>query len=112
MPTFEIPFPPKHLSPNARVHFMALAKAKKGYRSECGWLAKAANIPAPVGRVRVRLEFYPRTRAAYDQDNAIASIKAGIDGIADALGVDDSLFDLEPIFHSEPVKGGKVVVTI
>jgi hypothetical protein len=44
-------------------------------------------------------------------DNRIAQFKAGQDGIAQALAVDDSRF--EPTYRrGDPVKGGKVVVEI
>lgn len=59
--------------------------------------------------IPVTITFHPPTKRRYDLDNRIASFKAGQDGIAQALAVDDSRF--EPTYkRGEPVKGGKVVV--
>lgn len=87
---FTLPWPPKELSPNARLHHMAKARAKKMYRSACGWTAKqqgAGRIDAE--RLTVHIQFVPPDRRARDVDNMLASIKAGLDGLADVIGVDD-----------------------
>ena len=40
-------------------------------------------------------------------------MKSALDGVADALGINDKKFHiLEPIFKEEVTKGGKVVVTL
>src|SRR5687767_2435467 len=64
------------------------------------------------GRVRWSATFYPKTRNAIDDDNARSSLKAYQDGIANALGINDSQFDAPTIHFGEPVKGGRVVVSI
>ena len=46
------------------------------------------------GDVHLRVTHHPKPGRAPDQDNAIASFKAYQDGLADALGVDDSRFYL------------------
>ena len=109
----ELPLPPRGLHPNSRLHYQALARLKKAYKHDCWALTKEAGAKAPTeGRIRLHIEWWPRTANAYDQDGAIASMKAGLDGIALALGVDDSRFDLAPVFHMEPVKGGRVAVRL
>jgi hypothetical protein len=42
----------------------------------------------------------------------VAAFKAARDGIADALGVDDSRFVCHPLVRSDVRKGGEVVVKI
>ncbi len=44
--------------------------------------------------LHVTLTFYAPTRRSYDLDNALSSLKAGVDGLADVLGVDDSKWSL------------------
>lgn len=44
-------------------------------------------------------------------DNCIAAMKAGLDGLADVLGVDDSRWELAATM-GEPRKGGAVAVTV
>ncbi len=57
-----------------------------------------------------RIDFFPPNRARRDDDNAIAAFKAGRDGIADALKVDDARFQIVPVMHREA--RACVVVTV
>lgn len=107
-----LPYPPAKLSPNARLHWRAKAKAVKSYRAECGFelLAQGVNrMPS----VSLKLTFCPPDRRRRDRDNAIHAFKAGQDAIADITGIDDSQFQVTyaPGF-GEPVPGGQVIVEI
>lgn len=88
-------WPPKELSPNARNHWAVIARAKRIYRTEC-WAAtkEVSKSLALIGNYKIPLEvtFYPPSKRHYDLDNCLASIKAGLDGIADALQVNDHRF--------------------
>lgn len=115
----ELPWPPKELSPNARVHFHDKAKATKVYRDGAYWLTKTAysrgelmlsELPAE-GEVILRCEFHPPDKRRRDLDGMFSSIKAGLDGIADSLEVNDHRFGFQ-IHRREPCKGGRVVVSI
>lgn len=106
-----LPWPNKGLSPNARLHHMALAKLKAAYRKQCGLLASQHKQTIP-GRPALVLEFSPPDRRKRDRDNLLASMKSGIDGVCDALGVDDSLFDPLVVSMKGPVKGGAVILRI
>ena len=87
MMTLVMPWPSTDLSPNARVHWAVLARAKKAYREACGWQAKAQGARRlSAERLEVTFTFYPPTKRRIDLDNCIARMKAGIDGIADQLG--------------------------
>lgn len=108
----DLPWPPKELSPNARVHWTKKAKAAKAYRLECFILAKAAGITAPEGKILWTVEFFPPSRRAYDDDNLLARIKALRDGVADALCVDDRRFVTQFSVSETVIKGGMVRVTI
>jgi crossover junction endodeoxyribonuclease RusA len=46
---YEFPWPPRALSPNARVHWRTLAKAKREYKEGCGWIVRAGFVPVPLG---------------------------------------------------------------
>lgn len=63
-------------------------------------------------RIQWSATFYPKTANAIDDDNARASLKSYQDGFALALGIDDKLFDAPRIQFGEPVKGGRVCVTL
>lgn len=111
--TLDLPWPPRGLSPNARpAHWAVLARAKKGYRARCRAIALAAGcggvLGAPAERLAVHLIFVPPNRRSRDWDNLLASMKAGLDGVADALGVDDGRWRLSMEVVGEPLKGGVV----
>lgn len=107
----KLPWPPTGLSPNARNHWAKLAKLKKAYREACFWQAMEQGArPMQASKLHLTLTFYPPTRRAYDLDNALARIKAGLDGLADVLKVDDKHWTLT-IKKGEGV-GGFVSVEI
>lgn len=95
MTELTLPWPPKELSPNARLHWAKLAKAKRCYREACAWTAQeqgAKRIAADS--LHLTLTFYPPTRRAFDLDGLLSRMKSGLDGLADVLGVDDSRWSL------------------
>lgn len=107
----EIPFPPRTLHPNARVHWAVLAKAKKKHRSDCYLLAKQKRVVFHTQQIPILIRWHPKTAHSFDADNAIASLKGALDGIAEAWGVDDSRFVLS-FEKMPPVKDGKVFIVI
>jgi crossover junction endodeoxyribonuclease RusA len=107
-----LPWPPKVLSPNARSHWATKSKAAKAYRAACFLLCLKAALPVPTGRALLSLEFVPPDRRRRDDDNCIAAFKSGRDGVAQALGIDDSRFVTQLQLSDETVKGGAVRVRI
>ena len=106
------PWPSPQLSPNARKHWAAAARAKKAYRARCRAIASAAGVGqvlAGKGALEVHLTFFPPDRRGRDWDNMLASMKSGLDGLADAAGVDDRHWRLG-FEVADPVKGGQVLV--
>lgn len=90
-----LPWPPRELSPNSRMHWRAKAARAKAYRADCNWLTRHAEPETPAdGPIPVRITFCPRDKRKRDLDNMLASFKAGLDGVADALGIDDSRFEI------------------
>jgi crossover junction endodeoxyribonuclease RusA len=108
-----LPWPPSALSPNARHgHWASLARARRAYRAACAWQAKAqgvGSLPADA-RPLVSITFVPPDRRARDRDNMLASIKAGLDGLADVLRCDDSRWRLR--IEVAPEVGGFVRVEV
>lgn len=106
--TFEVMWPPKELTPNAkrRKHWRSYSDITARYRQDCKDLAIAAKAK---GRI-VAVTFHPPDRRRRDDDGMIGAFKAGRDGIAEATGVDDHKFRPQYRF-GEPVRGGSVIVT-
>lgn len=111
MIVIDLPWPPSALSPNQRLHWREVAKVKKKYRSDCHMLTLAACSRKISGRHSLMLEFFPPDGRHRDRDNLLATMKAGIDGVADALGINDREFD--PVTVSMATeKGPRVRLTI
>ena len=113
--TICLPWPSKDLSPNARVHYRTKAAATKAYREQAYWLTRERfpfihQFPSD-GPIRLRFDFHPPDKRKRDLDNMLASCKAAIDGIADALEVNDQRFGFW-LSREAPVKGGKIIVSI
>ena len=96
--TVELPWPSADLSPNARIHYMAHARAKKTAKNHAWGWTKAAMGPLGIaakswiGPVAVNITFHPEMNRARDLDNMQARMKAALDGMALALGIDDTHF--------------------
>ncbi len=96
--TLRLPLPPRGCSKNGYKHWRTVSAARRGYREECGWEARAAwartTEPPAVKRI-VSLMFgtkHPDGRyAPKDVPNAIYAASALFDGLVDAgMLVDDS----------------------
>jgi len=109
-----LPWPDRKLSPNSREHHFVRARAAKKAR-EYAWGATLAVTGASpswaAAGARLHWQFSPPSRRRYDLDNLVAQHKAAQDGIADALGVDDSRF-ISTYSMGAPVRGGAVLVTV
>lgn len=107
-----LPWPPAGLSPNARLHWAQKSKLAKAYRRACHVLTLEAGLRGIdwEGDIHVWIDFYRPTRRTMDHDNCLSRIKSGLDGIADALGVNDSRFRPHP--YIQDAIGGMVKVRI
>lgn len=107
-------WPAPALSPNARFHWGKKASAVKAYRREGWYAALEAGVKVQFEKSQkytLFYDFYPPANYRYDDDNLIGRMKAGRDGIADALQVDDRNFKADGKLHPSDGKG-RVVVTL
>lgn len=111
-----LPFPSPDLSQNGRVHWARKAAATKSAREEARILALSAGWNAshglPDGRLHLWWDYYTPSRRRYDDDNLLGRCKAYRDGIADALGIDDSRFVSHPWIKGVARPDGEVRVRI
>jgi crossover junction endodeoxyribonuclease RusA len=108
MIAISLPWPDARLSPNGRGHWRVSHEAKQTAKANAFWIAKEAIGQAIARRpVHVAITFHPKSKRRQDDDNMLASNKAALDGVAQALGVDDSEWSIS-IKRGEPVKGGRV----
>ena len=85
--------PPRELSPNARCHYMQKWRAGKHFEHDAWALAINERMKkfAPFTNPVVNVTFIVKEKRIRDRDNAIASLKSALDGIAIALDFDDSI---------------------
>lgn len=90
------PWPPRQLNPNHHCHWRVKARFAKAYRH--AWRLLALQAKAKVADelknepLEIVVTFHPPDRRVRDRDNCISSIKSGMDGLADALRMNDRHF--------------------
>lgn len=120
-----LPWPPRGLSPNARLTVFAKARLFKAARNQAQILTKHAMAKAGVVSARLKGGEPPRYRAGTmnvqlictppvaryrDEDNLIATCKAYLDGCAAGLSVDDTTFHFrEQVWHKAEAPGSLVM---
>jgi crossover junction endodeoxyribonuclease RusA len=106
-----LPYPPRELSPNSRCHWRAKARIGKDYRRTVFYLCREANLSVAFnGKVHIALHFYPPDNRRRDMVTMVASCKFLLDGLAEALKINDERFVIHPALFIKT--GGEVVVKI
>lgn len=113
-PELTLPWPSRDLHPNSRGHWSKRAKAAKSARRAAFVLAVKAGWGGTMlkGPLYVWIDGYPADHRRRDADGLLSSLKPWLDGIADALGIDDRRFVPCTRIRDEVRKGGEVVVRI
>lgn len=105
-------WPPRCLHPNSRTHWAVKAKAAAEYREYAALAARSAGVQITWdGQIEVFITWFPPSKRRYDYDGLLSNLKAGLDGIADALGVDDYRFHPH-LNRGEPIKGGGIKIEL
>jgi Holliday junction resolvase RusA-like endonuclease len=121
MPTSELivtlPFPDRRLNPNNSKgrHWgsgVALRKAARVNAAHLTALASTGVRFEQAHELALVITFVQPDRRARDRDNLLAACKSMLDGVADALGVNDSQFEPVTIRRKYGMKPGAVVIEI
>ena len=111
--TVTLPFPDSRLSPNKRSDRRWLTNVRQMARNTGYFEAKSAGLSVPDHTpLHLFLTFCPPDGRRRDVDNLLSSSKATLDGIFQALGVDDSNVRLTTLEMGKRVKGGQTVLKI
>lgn len=110
-----VPWAHRYLSPNARVIWQLKHRIARQTRQTARLLTLVqfgcGNQAHPVdNRIEVVLIAHPRDKRKRDEDNIIASMKSTLDGIADALGVNDASFHFKELQFSDTRKPPEIEV--
>lgn len=106
-------WPPRILHPNSRPNPFAKAKAAKAYREYARVIAlQSGLIVSAEKKLHLHAIFFPADKRRRDIDGMLSNIKAGIDGIADGLGINDYAFRSASVEIGRVMKGGGVRISI
>ena len=106
--------PDPRLSPNARLHYMLLYKAKREAKEEAFVIARKEGVPTkPYHRVHITITYVSKDKRRRDMDNLLASSKGYIDGIVAAKVIeDDSVFNVSYSLYYEAGDKSKTIIEI
>ena len=114
-----LPWPPRQVFPNYRNshHWRRSWRQVKGQRAAARALTLEQIGRQEVPRDRegawtVHLDIYPPDLRRRDEDGMEGACKSALDGIADALRVDDSRFTITRAIHPPRRPHGAMVVTV
>lgn len=107
-----LPWPDPVLNPNQRKHWAVKKDAKRAAKQTAFAITYNTGVKLdPEKNYQVDLIFCPPNRSIRDLDNLQTSMKAALDGMCRALGIDDKM--IRPVPDWGPVvQGGKVEITI
>lgn len=117
-----LPFPNARLNPNRSkgVHWAATSALRKSARTSAYALTRVAALGTAwydVQRTKAEtvplvITFIQPDRRHRDRDNLLAACKPALDGVADALEINDSQFDPVTIRREYGAKPGAVRIEI
>lgn len=111
-----LPWPDANLNPNRSkgMHWGSTSALRKTARDAAFWLAWPSRLSGvrAASTFPLSITFVQPDRRARDRDNLLAALKPSLDGVADALGVNDSQFDPITIRREYGAKPGSVVVEV
>lgn len=115
----QLSFPASELMQNRREgrHWSYAHEAKVAQRQEAYLLARQSITQSgfelrPSARYRITMTFHPPDARRRDVSNLHAAMKAALDGIAEAMGIDDSAFTEHEQRMGAMRYGGCVAVTV
>ncbi len=116
-----LPWPDAKLNPNRSkgAHWASTSTLRKQARNYAFWSTRGAMLQwlaeckQPLtGPQSLTITFVQPDRRARDRDNLLAALKPSLDGVADALGINDSQFDPITIRREYGAKPGSVIVEV
>lgn len=86
MTSVTLPWPPKQLAANSRKDRRYTGQFRRDYKHTCWTLGKESKFRS----THLDITFHPPCGRRRDLDNMLSGIKYGLDGLALAMGIDDS----------------------
>jgi crossover junction endodeoxyribonuclease RusA len=113
----EISWPSPKLMPNRAIgrSWTGTYDLRQKYKAEAYTLACQALTPGCCPSdacYLIEITFHAPDRRPRDLDSLFSALKSALDGVADALGVNDVRFAQYVLARGEPIKGGRVVIGV
>lgn len=114
----ELSWPDSRLNPNRAkgMHWSATSNLRTQQKSDARLLTLRAmrqiGYVPPVGVLALTITFVQPDRRARDRDNLLAACKSMLDGVSQALGVDDQHFEPLTVRREYGKKPGAVLLEI
>jgi Holliday junction resolvase RusA-like endonuclease len=109
-------FPPAELNPNVKAHYMKKAKIGKREKAKGYYQAKEAigfnQLPSFPKYMMLELFIYPPDNRRHDNDNIFSALKWWLDGMCEALGIDDNQFIDTRQYKLTAASPGKIIAAI
>lgn len=108
-----LPYPDKILWPNGRGHHMAKHRAFKKHRQWAWNAAKATRLPSVGdGPLPIRVVVHGKaTGPLPDADGVVGACKSYLDGISEAIGINDRHF-AAPTVEFAPERTGRFIIEV
>lgn len=114
-----LPWPSAKLNPNRSNggHWSSTSALRKSARAQAQMLVAGVMQACSVARgaagpLALTITFIQPDRRARDRDNLLAALKPSLDGVADALGVNDAQFEPVLLRREYGAKPGAVRIEI
>lgn len=114
-----LPWPDRHLFPNDRCHWAVKAKQVKKHRRLAYYeaLEIQSAIPDAVRAdadqpIFYRIIYTPKINRHRDEDGIISSCKAYLDGISEAIGINDYRFHIRGCEALPAKRPGSIVIEL
>lgn len=117
--------PSRNLSPNVKCHWMIKARDAKKLKELAYWSARnhiqsssdAASLVRSLKHAKriaytVAVSWEKGRRGTQDEDNTLASLKAALDGVAQAIGRDDKCFTIRGVETERSQRLGTTTITL
>lgn len=113
-----LPWPDRRLFPNARVFWATKAKLVKSHRRLAYFEALKIQdaIPAEIRanesiKINYTIQCVPKINRHRDEDGILSACKSYLDGVSDAIGINDRRFHIKGVDILPAEKPGSITLT-
>lgn len=109
----DLPYPHKALWPNGRPHWAEKSRETKKHKAWAWTAAKARRLSAVSdGKILIHITVHgKKTGPLPDEDGVVGSVKAYLDGISEAIGINDRHFAAPTVSFAD-TRTGRFIIEV